>query len=455
MRKRALLAMLMIAVVVLATSCNLIVKDSAVDAATTIIEVAGKTITKADVQTATQNALTYQQYMYSMYGMEFDPTDAQTIATAQETAIESLIQATLIRQHVTEGGFDVLTDEEIAKAQANADTSYQSYIDSVKNNYFADTQLTGAELDKAIADKMTELGYPTKESILDTEKYAVAQEKLKASVVAGATVTDEELQKAYDDKVAAAMSSYQSNLSQYGSDVSSGTTIYYRPAGYRMVKNILRKISDASSATITDLSSQITAKQSELTQNADSLAALPADAATDTADQAKTRTDLTAAKAKLETELAALNTRLTATKSKAYAALQPTVDEIVGKLAAGEDFDALMAQYGEDTGMQSEPGKTQGYLVCTGSTNWVTEFTDAAMALAKVGDVSAPFKTSYGIHIVKYVSDVAEGAVPLADVKDTLGSEQLTQKQSDTYNAAIEQWVTAANPKVFKDRLAD
>ena len=455
MRKRVLLAVLMIAVVVMATSCNLIIKDEAVDAQTVIIEVAGKTITKAEVQETTQNTLSYQQYMYSLYGMSYDPTDATTIATAQETAIQSLIQAAVIAKQVSDGGFDVLTDEEIATAQTNADTSYQSNADSVKSSYFADTQLTDEALDTAIAEKMTELGYPTKEALLESQKTTIAQDKLKASVVSAVTVSDEDLQTAYDENVASAKTSYETTLSQYGSDVSNGSTIYYRPAGYRMVKNILRKISDADSTTISDLQSQITTKQTDLDTNTASIAALPADAATDTADQAASRTELTAAKAQLETELADLNTQLAAAKTAAYAAIQPTVDEIVAKLAAGEDFDALMAEYGEDTGMQSEPAKTEGYLVCTGSTQWVAEFTEAAMALAKVGDVSAPFQTSYGIHIVKYVSDVAEGAVPLADIKDTLSAELLTTKQDDLYNTTVEQWITDANAKVYTDRMAD
>ena len=453
MRKRVFLAVLMIAAIVLTTSCSLIVKDAAVDAQTVIIEVAGQSITKAEVQTATDNTLSYQQYMYSMYGMSYDPTDSKTIIAARDSAIESLIQAAVVEKKVKDGGFDTFTEEELAGVQESADTTYQSYVDSVKSSYFADTALTGADLDQAIVDKLAELGYPTKDSALDSAKYTKAQEKLKNSIVKDVTVTDEQVQTEYDNKVAAAMSSYATTLSQYGSDVSSGTTIYYRPAGYRAVKNILRKFSDEDSKTISDLQSQLTTKQSDLSTNAASIAALPADATTDTADQATSRAALTATKTELETAISDLTAQLAAAKEKAYAALQPTVDEIVAKLAAGEDFDALMAQYGEDTGMQTEPGKTDGYLVCTGSTQWVTEFTEASMALSKVGDVSAPFQTQYGVHIVKYVKDIAEGAVPLSEVKDALTAELLTAQQDELYNNTVTQWVTDANAKIYKDRL--
>ena len=455
MRKRVFLAILMIAAVVLTTSCSLIQKDAAVDASTVIIEVAGKSITKAEVQTAISNTLDYQEYMYSMYGMSFDRTDADTIASAQTSAIDSLVQSTVEQKKITELGMDVFTADELTALQTTADETYQGYLDSVKTNYFADTTLTGEELDKAIADKMTELGYPDQATVLDNQKTTKAQEKLKADVVKDVAVSDEEIQTEYDAKVSAAMSSYATTLTQYGTDLNNGATIYYRPAGYRNVKNILIKLADEDSTAISDLNTQITAKQSDLDTNTASLAALPTDATTDTAEQAKSREELMAAKATLDAALTDLNTQLSAASDKAYAAIQPTIDEIEAKLTAGADFDALMTEYGQDTGMQSEPAKTEGYAVCAGDTRWVTEFTTASMALGKVGDVSKPFHTSYGIHIVKYVSDVAEGAVALADLKDTIQADLLATKQDDLYNTTVAQWVTDANAKIYTNRLAD
>ncbi len=492
MRKRIFLAVLMIAALVLSTGCSLIVKDAKVDAQTPIIEVVGKTITKAEVQTAVENTLSYQSYIYSMYGMSFDATDEKNISDARDSAINALVRQAVIDQKVKDLGFDAFTDDEIADMQKTVDSTFDSYVSSVKTNYFSNvvvtdaeatatpevtaapeataspaadatatpspTQavyMTTAELDAAVTAKMAELGYPDKDALLTNQKASKGEEKLKASIVKDVAVTDDDIQTEYDSKVEAAKSSYADNVSQYGTDVSNGTTIYYRPAGYRHVKNILRKLSDADSKAIDDLNTQITNAQGDLDTNTSSLAALPADATADTADQAKSREELNAQKAELEATLSDLNAKLDAAKESAYAALQPTVDEIVAKLNAGEDFDALMAQYGEDTGMQSDPGKTDGYLVCAGDSNWVSEFTEAAMTLVKAGDVSAPFRTKFGIHIVKYVNDVTEGAVPLADVKDTISADLLTTKQDDLYNNTVSGWVTDANPKIYKDRLTD
>ena len=63
-----------------------------------------------------------------------------------------------------------------------------------------------------------------------------------------------------------------------------------------------------------------------------------------------------------------------ALKQAAYANIKDTVDEIMARIAEGEDFDALVEEYGEDPGMQSEPYKSQGYMVYDGATTLVAEF---------------------------------------------------------------------------------
>lgn len=75
------------------------------------------------------------------------------------------------------------------------------------------------------------------------------------------------------------------------------------------------------------------------------------------------------------------------------------------------------------------------------------------MALAAVGDVSDPVRTSYGIHLIKYASDVAEGEIGLDAVRDTLSDSLLTEKQNTAYNEAVDKWVEEAGAKIEKDKL--
>ena len=252
-----------------------------------------------------------------------------------------------------------------------------------------------------------------------------------------------------------AKSDYESNPGSYGTSVTNGTTVYYTPAGYRYVKNILRKFSDEDNQKINDIQSQITDKQTQLSNVETSLSDLGEATEDESEEIAKNRQELTDTQTTLNAEIADLQAQKTAAEEAAYAALQPVIEEIQAKLAAGEDFDALMKEYGEDTGMQNEPAKTNGYAVCEQSTNWVESFRDAAMALAKVGDVSEPVRSSYGIHLIKYVSDAVEGPVAFDDVKDTIYESLLSTKQDDAYNAAVDEWVAAADAKVDRDALKD
>ena len=70
---------------------------------------------------------------------------------------------------------------------------------------------------------------------------------------------------------------------------------------------------------------------------------------------------------------------------------------VVDRINAGEDFDTLMNQYSEDTGLSNNPN---GYTFTEGQ--MVTEFYDGAKALAE-DEVSELVKSNYGYHIIKRV----------------------------------------------------
>ncbi len=453
MRKRVIMAFVLIAALVLTSACSLIVKDEEVDKQTPIVEVAGKTFTKDEVNLQTQNMLDYQEYLYSMYGMSFDRTDASNISAAQDSAIDGLVQQAVLEQKATELGLDQLTDEETAAIQESAQSTYDSYVQSVTSAYFADTELTGDELTKAVEEQMAALGYPTLEELVENERLNTVLEKVEAEAVKDVTVSEEEIESEYAARVESAKSSYENSPSTYGTDVSNGNAIYYVPAGYRYVKHILIQFAQEDQTKLDELESSISAKQSELNVAQTSLADLGEDASQDDENTAKNRTELAKTVDTLTAEIADLQSQLSAAKEAAYTAIQPKVDEVLAKLAAGEDFDALMEQYGEDPGMQQSPAKETGYAVSADSTNWVPEFTEGAMALTKVGDVSEGVRTDYGIHIIKYVSDAQEGETGLDSVRSELESELLSQKQNEAYTAAVDKWVEEAQAKIYKDRL--
>ena len=153
-----------------------------------------------------------------------------------------------------------------------------------------------------------------------------------------------------------------------------------------------------------------------------------------------------------EAELADLEAAAKTAETACLESVKDRTDEIYAKLEAGEDFDAVMAEYGEDPGMQSEPSMTSGYYVSADSTQWDANFTAGAMLLSQVGDYSAePVISTSGVHIIYYNSDVTPGAVPLEDIRDALYDQTLESMKSEHYQNELTSWVDALNPVYHLD----
>lgn len=441
MHKRGLLALILVIAMLVTTSCSLIIKDEEVDKSTVIIEVAGQTITKGAVQEYTEYMLDYNEYMYSNYGMSYDRNDPENIASAQDEAITSIIQSMVSQQKMAEYGFDVYTEEELAEIEATAAEDYELYRSTIEMFYFSDTELTGDELTAAIEAEMTNLGYPNQEQMVEEGKMSLAQTKLQDEMAKDVTVTEEEIASEYDYRVSTAKSNYEYYPSYFAEDLDSGAEIYYTPAGWRYVKHILVEFTEEAQAAIDEANTALSAKQSELRTAEASLKAL---------GEEDDKTELTAQVEALTAEVAELENAVTAATEAAYAAIQPTVDEVQAKIAAGEGFNALIETYNADPGMKAD---SIGYAVSADSINWVNEFRDASMALAAIGDVSEPVRSSYGVHFIRYESEIAEGEIGLDNVHDAIQEELLTTKKENRVTEVMNQWVEEANAKVYRDRL--
>ncbi len=132
------------------------------------------------------------------------------------------------------------------------------------------------------------------------------------------------------------------------------------------------------------------------------------------------------------------------------AANRAQADDLLTRLQNGEDFDTLMNEYSEDTGLAGNPG---GYYFFRGE--MVAEFEDASFALAE-GELSGVVESTYGYHIIlrceKEASYLDEN---LAEIKDSYQnlrfykvleevSDGWTVVPSDTYDA-VNTWAYAAS----------
>ena len=447
MKKRALFALVLALVMMLASSCSLIVKDPEVDRQTVVLEVNGVPFTKGEVLPMVEEELAYQEFLYAnQYGMTLDVNDPEIVAQVQDLVLESLTQQAVVEQKLAEGGYLDLSEVEMEEARQSVEDTYQAYVDAVVANEFADSELSEEEKRVAAEEWMAASGdYPSRESLLETEVLNIADEKLYQELTGHVTVTEEDIRAAYEERVGMSQADYEYDPQYFDMDVSDGLTIYYYPAGYRYVKHILLSLAEEDRAALEDLSAQIADKQQELSS---------LQTAMDLADESA-MDRLLAQQDTLEEELSVLEAQEAEAREAAYAALQPKVGEVQAKLDAGQDFDSLIAEYGTDPGMTVEPAKTNGYVLGASSTNYVEAFQEAALMLTTVGEVSQPVESEFGIHFIRYESDIPEGPVAYELVRDVLEPEVLAEMQNEAYYSVVDAWVAEAEVKIDRKSLAD
>lgn len=117
---------------------------------------------------------------------------------------------------------------------------------------------------------------------------------------------------------------------------------------------------------------------------------------------------------------------------------EATANEVKGKLDAGEDFDALLTEYGTDDGMKSEQ-YADGYLVGEGA-SFVEAFLTAALALEKEGDVSDVVQSDYGYHIIKRYKDEPSREIPYEEIQTAFDEYEQTTYQTEYYNNIVKGW---------------
>ena len=247
MQKKALLALLLVLAMIL-SGCSLIVKDEAVDAARVVIRVGDDTYTKAQVQAQIQNQVNYMTALYSRYGLSFDSTNADVMSSLTDNVLNSLVERSVLLAKAKELGLDQLTDEEKTKIEENTASQLDSLRQSAATEFSLDLETQLEEINA----KLDEIGY-TEEVVRKGVTESLLISKAEDYAVKDVTVTEDEIVADFNSKVEAAKTSYESDLSAYGKAVLNGTTVYYRPAGYRNVKQILIKYSDEDSALVSNI----------------------------------------------------------------------------------------------------------------------------------------------------------------------------------------------------------
>ena len=119
--------------------------------------------------------------------------------------------------------------------------------------------------------------------------------------------------------------------------------------------------------------------------------------------------------------------------------LEATANDVAARAAAGEAFDALIAEFNEDPGMESNP---DGYVFSEGT--MVTEFYEGTLALAE-GETSEPIKSTYGWHIIQ--------RLPLRDEDFASVENEILDLLVD-FDTVLQEWANELEVTV-KDEAAD
>ena len=370
----------------------------------------------------------------------YDITDQGMLDTINWYSLQYTMRTTVLRQKAAELGLDQLTDEEKAEMEAAGKEQWAALIDYYISSTGAITDTaTDDEKAAARADAEAELlkyGYTEEMMISQYTEEASEQlltDRLKAYLTADKTVTDEEVQAYFDDLVKDDKESYENDVGSYEFySQYYGQPSYYTPEGYRGVTNILLKVDDELMNTWKDLSARLEEQKS--------------DAQAETVAPAETAADAEPTAEPEPTEEPVTEEMVKAAEQAILDSVRPTVDEIMAKLAGGTSFDDLIKEYGQDPGMANDATRAEGYAVHKDSILWDPAFTEAAMALEKIGDVGEPVVGQYGVHILHYLRDIPGGAVELTDeMKEEFRSTLLNEIQNEALNSALDQWMEEGN----------
>ena len=369
----------------------------------------------------------------------------------REVVVNTLAEEAIVLYMADQLGLG-LTEEQQTQFAADAQSTYEGLVDSYYQTY-----LTGSDEEEGLAtaaQALNDMGY-------DYDYYynALVDNQLITNVYDYVTrdvaVSEEEIEAAYDENVAADEANYADPY-QFENAFMNGTTIYYTPEGYRNVKHILFKFDDEQAARYDELSTRLADLEAEQLAAVEAAEATPAPESDETATD-ETATDETATAAPTEapraiTEIEADIEQTNADLDALYAELLPEAESAIERFNAGEDIDALIAELSDDN--MPESGYAVSETADASLQAWDPAFTAGALSVEEVGGLSAPVRGVYGIHLIYYAGDITPGATALEDVHDEVEAQALQAKISETYGAQIDAWKTELNLVTYPENLA-
>ena len=391
---------------------------------------------------AMQDLISYYTEFYASYG--YDTTDPGMQSMFQAVGLEWAVESVLYSQKAQELNVPDMTEEQRASmtqtAKAEWDAAVEYYMTAVGNLTETPTEEEkAAARETALAYIETNYGYSEESyvnSYIDGMRESQMRENVQKAVLGDINVTDDEIAAHFNEIVEDDKENYENNIPMYEySTQYMNQSSYYVPEGYRGITHILLEVDEELMNNYKNLTASLEEQEEQATadDNTETTEA-PAENAEAPAETA----EATAEPVTQEMVDAARQAILDSVKDK--------VDEINAKYQAGTPFADLIAEYGTDPGMTVEPNKTNGYAVHKESILYDPVFTEGAMALEKVGDISEPVLGTYGVHILHYTRDIPAGAVEMTDeIRSTLSNELQEELEQAAVSAMVADWISQAD----------
>lgn len=126
------------------------------------------------------------------------------------------------------------------------------------------------------------------------------------------------------------------------------------------------------------------------------------------------------------------------------------IDSLYTKIKEGAVFEDIAKKYSEDTGTAALGGKLPKF----GTGNMVEEFENTVLGLKNINEVSKPFKTRYGWHIVKLLKQYPVGTFEeeKKEIENKVKrSDRLQLSQQAVLNRLKKEYAIKINPKVTEE----
>lgn len=234
MKIKRILPLLIVLLIVLAVALVLILGNSGSSADTATSPVAtvnGEPLLPNDY-TAIESS-----YLYQAEAAGADLSDPSVSAYFQDLALTYAIEQMLVKQDMRAQGcydFDAETEAWFAEqGKAAYEAALENVMESMRGTVPTDEDLPVYALAYAQSLNVTEQTY------VDFYRTQYASAKYYEWLIRDNPITDEAVQAAYNERVTQSKALYENDIAAFETAMSNGTEVWYKPAGYRSILQIL------------------------------------------------------------------------------------------------------------------------------------------------------------------------------------------------------------------------